>query len=147
MKTKSPTLFGQYNMMSGRIIKLLESIKTVAANLPVHILFQHPSPRKANENRSVLHSTFLECIKAQREQLVEGIHFVYDSTLKNMRGTSLGGDELYNMVRGLCDTGNHLTTPSIISEETDKCVNHPLFFFLQISNCLSTVNINNCNRR
>ena len=66
-------------MKDGSIIKLLKSIKTVA-NLPVQILFQHPSPSKANENMRILQSSLLECIKAQREQLVESIYFVYDST-------------------------------------------------------------------
>jgi hypothetical protein len=128
MKSKSPLVFGQYNMKDGGIIKLLKSIKMVT-KLPLQILFQHPSPSQANENRSVLQSTFIECIKAQREELVERIHFVYDSTPDNVRGTSWKTTELYDMVHGIClnDTQHSLTTPFIISNKTDTYVNHPLF--------------------
>lgn len=86
MRKMSPIVLGQYETKNGGIIKLLKSIKRVA-NLPVQILFQHPSPSKANENRRVLQDTILECIEAQRVQLVESIHFVYDYK-ENVRGIS-----------------------------------------------------------
>ena len=96
--------------------------------MPLLVLFQHPSPGKEGDNRSILRSTFLECIQAQRAKTVESIHFVYD-VASNARGTSWKSNELYNLVQRMCegDIQHRLTVPSTISEKPDICVCHPIF--------------------
>lgn len=77
-KKSANVVFYWYDIKEG--ISLLLSAIGLASKLPVVVLFQHPSPSKETKNRTILQSTFEECIKAMENKVVESIHFVYDTT-------------------------------------------------------------------
>ncbi len=124
-RKSSKIVFLLYDMQHG-ITNLLLRIK-LASKLQVVVLIQHPSPSTANLNRSILKSTFRECIIAKARNDVNSIHFIYD-TNSGGKGICWKEKELFNMVEPMCKNKKHkLTEPSVISEKGDAAVKHPIF--------------------
>ena len=125
-KERSNIVFLRYDLKDG-IFNLLSAIKG-AVNLPVVVLFQHPSPSKANKNRVALKCTFRDCVLAKEQNIVESIHFVYD-TKSETKGNCWKEKELFKVLKSMCseDKKHKLTEPSVISEKGNAEVKHPLF--------------------
>jgi hypothetical protein len=125
-KKHANVIFSWYDTKDG-ILDLLSAInfKTL---LPVVVLFQHPSPSMDCKNRKNLQSTILECISAKERNVVESIHFVFDTNL-GTKGNCWKERELFSMVETLCN-GNRthqVTEPSVVSDKGVVVVRHPLF--------------------
>jgi len=107
------------------IIDLLTAINTRSL-LPVVVLFQHPSLSMKSKNRTNLQSTIQECITAKESNVVESIHFVYD-TNSGTKGTYWKEREIFVIVERMCDRTHQVTEPSVVSEKGVVMVKHPLF--------------------
>lgn len=124
---RSNNVIFHYHDMRDGLLKILSSIHS-STDLPVFVLFQHPSPTSNKLSCEGLATASSECISALRQNFIEGIHFVYDCHL-DPKKTQWKGDSLKNLSLSECgDTSDLLVSDTkIICDTQESTVEHPVF--------------------
>ena len=136
---KSKSIFYHHNMASG-LHELVKSI-SVAVNLPIVILFQHPSPSKDKSSRSAIAAAAKSCIAGLIDLSVDSVYFVHDchpSATKNCWSSH----ELKSVALSKCANSDvamvNATEPSMICAMNEDAVSHPVFGNVQRSGWAKT---------
>lgn len=127
-RNRAKLLFHHFDMSKGlfQLIKLLSS----HVDIPISVLFQHPSPSPETRNINAISTAVADCVDALRADLITSCHFVYDS--HNSKHTS---DWDSKRIQSLCNSNipiiyrEHIvmSSASLISALGENKVNHPLF--------------------
>ena len=125
---KSNVIFHYHNMASG-LLNILQAIK-LRTNLPIVVLFQHPSPTGGRLSREAIASASMDCMLAMASRFVDCVHYVYDH--HDVPSKTFWRD---NSLRSLCTSKCNNETTNLLSvgqihtickPEQDKFA-HPVF--------------------
>lgn len=125
--TAKANVIPYYHNMNEGLLPLLSALRG-KTSLPIHVLFQHPSPTGGKLSREAIALASRDCAAALVDGVADSIHFVYDY---NSRGKTCWKDlEL----RSLCSSKLHkmqkddvqITEATIIAEADSDIVSHPI---------------------
>ena len=123
-RRKGNVLYHYHNMQQG-LFSLLKEIRH-RVDMPVAVLFQHPSPTGDN-NAIALASK--DCVQALLQGACTQIHYVYDSHLSKKK-TFWKGNQLKQLSLSRCEDLSEsltVTDPVTISDANECMVEHPVF--------------------
>lgn len=118
-----------YEDMADNLYSLLGSIfdKT---KMPIHVLFQHPSPSSTKKSQDDIAKASNQCFLALQSKAIVSVHYVYDHH-PSIAKKCWRGNDLKELCLSQCSF--HLHTRLCITEPLPACnidditVNHPLF--------------------
>ena len=131
LRGKGNVLHHHHNMKDG-LLPILKSIKA-KTSLPIHVLFQHPSPTGGKESRDDIASATLACASAVTDHIIESICYVYDY---NTSGKTCWKDnEFQNTCLSKCSPNQRralcISTAKVVCDIGSTSVNHPVLEFVQ----------------
>ena len=126
-RNRAKLLFHHFDMSKG-LFHLIESLSS-NVNVPISILFQHPSPSQETRNITAISISVADCVEALKADLITSCHFVYDCHKKSKSHWNS------NQIQSLCKSNIPIkyqkqivmSSASLISSLGEEKVNHPLF--------------------
>lgn len=124
---KGNVIHHHHNMKDG-LMGILKCIKT-KTSLPIHVLFQHPSPTGGTESREAIAYATAECAQAMLDHIIDSIHYVHD--FNTCGKTCWKENELQRACLAKCKPSQRsllcISTPTVVCEPDSTRVDHPLF--------------------